>query len=82
MLNVVFFVCLLYSKSFYGACNEAVMRLSLVKNGPMVVAFEVYNDFYKYAGGIYHHTGLTDKQNFGFNPFELTNHAGKRSLFY
>ena len=61
---------------FYGACNEALMRLSLVKRGPFVVAFEVYDDFFRYSGGIYHHTGLTDKVNFEFNPFELTNHAG------
>ena len=47
------------------------MRVNLVKNGPMAVAFEVYNDFMAYKGGIYKHTGLTD----GFNPFEITNHA-------
>ncbi|XP_041114514.1 dipeptidyl peptidase 1 [Polyodon spathula] len=60
-----------YVGGFYGACNEALMKLELVKNGPMGVAFEVYGDFMSYRGGIYHHTGLTDE----FNPFELTNHA-------
>lgn len=47
------------------------MKIELVKNGPMAVAFEVYNDFMHYSSGVYHHTGLTDK----FNPFEITNHA-------
>ena len=46
-----------YVGGFYGACNEALMRIELVKNGPMAVAFEVYNDFMHYKGGIYHHTG-------------------------
>ncbi|XP_015197206.2 dipeptidyl peptidase 1 [Lepisosteus oculatus] len=60
-----------YVGGFYGACNEAEMRLELVRNGPMGVAFEVYPDFMNYKEGIYHHTGLMDE----FNPFELTNHA-------
>ena len=47
------------------------MKINLVKNGPMAVAFEVLSDFFHYKGGIYHHTGLEDK----FNPFEITNHA-------
>jgi len=56
---------------FYGACNEDLMKLALVKNGPLSVAFEVYDDFMAYKGGIYYHTGLTSR----FNPFQLTNHA-------
>ncbi|KAM5319906.1 dipeptidyl peptidase 1 isoform 1-T1 [Glossophaga mutica] len=60
-----------YVGGFYGGCNEALMKLELVHNGPMAVAFEVYDDFLHYREGIYHHTGLTDP----FNPFELTNHA-------
>lgn len=60
-----------YVGGFYGACNEVLMRLELVNNGPIAVGFEVYNDFVNYKSGIYHHTGLTDK----FNPFQLTNHA-------
>ncbi|XP_038674159.1 dipeptidyl peptidase 1 [Scyliorhinus canicula] len=60
-----------YVGGFYGACNEAAMKLELVKNGPVSVAFEVYPDFMHYRGGIYYHTGLSDP----FNPFELTNHA-------
>ncbi|XP_001363345.2 dipeptidyl peptidase 1 [Monodelphis domestica] len=60
-----------YVGGFYGACNEALMKLELVENGPMAVAFEVYNDFIHYQKGVYHHTGLRDS----FNPFEITNHA-------
>lgn len=60
-----------YVGGFYGACSEAAMKVELVKNGPVSVAFEVYSDFMNYHGGIYHYTGLGDQ----FNPFELTNHA-------
>lgn len=60
-----------YVGGFYGGCNEAFMKYELVKHGPLAVAFEVYDDFLHYRGGIYHHTGLQDR----FNPFELTNHA-------
>ncbi|KPP59924.1 dipeptidyl peptidase 1-like, partial [Scleropages formosus] len=60
-----------YVGGFYGACNEALMMLELVRDGPLGVAFEVYRDFLNYKGGIYHHTGVTGS----FNPFELTNHA-------
>ena len=52
------------------------MRISLVKNGPIAVSFEVYDDFVHYSGGIYHHTFLNDEMNFKFSPFELTNHVG------
>lgn len=60
-----------YVGGFYGACNEVLMKMELVKNGPMAVSFMVYNDFMHYKGGVYHHTGLQDH----FNPFEITNHA-------
>ena len=60
-----------YVGGYYGACNEAQMRLELVRNGPIAVSFEVYNDFLHYSGGIYNHTGLTDR----FNPWEITNHV-------
>ena len=33
---------------FYGACNEALMRIELVNNGPIAVSFEFYDDFLKY----------------------------------
>jgi cathepsin C len=64
-----------YIGGFYGACNEALMRISLVKNGPIAVSFEVYDDFVHYQGGVYHHTFLKDDKNFKFEPFELTNHV-------
>ena len=64
-----------YLGGFYGACNEALMRIELVKNGPLAVSFEVYDDFLNYKSGIYHHTGVRNVDNFGFNPFELTNHV-------
>uniref|UniRef100_A0A8C4N5A2 Dipeptidyl peptidase 1 n=1 Tax=Eptatretus burgeri TaxID=7764 RepID=A0A8C4N5A2_EPTBU len=60
-----------YVGGFYGACNEALMRLDLINNGPVVVGFQVYDDFMYYSSGVYHHTGLDDV----FNPFEQTNHA-------
>lgn len=44
---------------------------------PLAVSFEVYDDFFNYKSGIYHHTFERDEKNFQFNPFELTNHAGK-----
>lgn len=64
-----------YVGGFYGACNEALMKIELIKNGPLAVAFEVYGDFMSYKGGIYHHTFLKDEKNYKFNPFQLTNHA-------
>lgn len=64
-----------YVGGFYGGCNEELMKLGLVHNGPMSVSFEVYDDFMSYSSGIYHHTGIADRENFGFNPFALTNHA-------
>ncbi|XP_028414306.1 dipeptidyl peptidase 1-like [Dendronephthya gigantea] len=60
-----------YVGGFYGACNEPLMRLELVKNGPFSVSFEVTSDFMHYKSGIYVNPGLKDK----FNPFEITNHA-------
>ncbi|XP_042217952.1 dipeptidyl peptidase 1-like isoform X2 [Homarus americanus] len=60
-----------YVGGYYGACNEELMMLALVETGPLTVAFEVYDDFHGYSGGIYHHT---DSGN-GFNPLEVVNHA-------
>ncbi|XP_077983802.1 dipeptidyl peptidase 1-like isoform X2 [Glandiceps talaboti] len=60
-----------YVGGFYGACNEELMKVALVKNGPLSVSFMVYSDFLSYKSGIYQHTGLEDR----FNPFEITNHA-------
>lgn len=60
-----------YIGGYYGACNEPLMRTELVKNGPVAVSFEVYDDFLHYKSGIYHHTEQLDK----FNPWEITNHV-------
>jgi cathepsin C len=60
-----------YVGGYYGACNEEVMKYELVQNGPIAVSFEVYPDFKKYTGGVYHHTGLSSE----FKPFEITNHC-------
>ncbi|CAH1257400.1 CTSC [Branchiostoma lanceolatum] len=60
-----------YIGGFYGGCNEELMKLELVKGGPIAVSFEVYNDFLHYKGGIYRYTGLSDP----FNPFQITNHV-------
>ena len=60
-----------YIGGYYGACSEPEMRLELVRNGPIAVSFEVLNDFMNYKGGIYKHTGLSDR----FNPWEITNHV-------
>ncbi|XP_071485907.1 dipeptidyl peptidase 1-like [Diadema antillarum] len=63
-----------YVGGFYGGCNEELMRIQLVKNGPIAVSFMVYDDFLSYKGGIYVHTGIGNAQ-LKFNPFEITNHV-------
>ncbi|ESO10294.1 hypothetical protein HELRODRAFT_91967 [Helobdella robusta] len=60
-----------YIGGYFGGCTEQLMREALVKHGPMSVAFQVYDDFVHYKGGIYHHTGLSNR----FIPFEWSNHA-------
>eukprot|EP00088_Acartia_fossae_P009458 TRINITY_DN14583_c0_g1_i1.p1 TRINITY_DN14583_c0_g1~~TRINITY_DN14583_c0_g1_i1.p1 ORF type:complete len:353 (+),score=35.20 TRINITY_DN14583_c0_g1_i1:144-1061(+) len=62
-----------YVGGYYGACNEYEMKKALVKNGPLSVSFEVYDDFMMYKRGVYHHTNLLTSS--GFQPFQLTNHA-------
>ncbi|XP_069678160.1 dipeptidyl peptidase 1-like [Periplaneta americana] len=59
-----------YVGGYYGACNEELMKMELLRGGPFSVSFEVTSDFQHYNGGIYHHTGLGD-----FNPLEAVNHA-------
>ncbi|XP_045180244.1 dipeptidyl peptidase 1-like [Mercenaria mercenaria] len=60
-----------YVGGFYGACNEPLMRAEIVKNGPIAISFQVYNDFVHYKSGIYHHVDVGYK----FNPWEITNHV-------
>ena len=38
-----------YIGGFYGACNEDLMKIELLRNGPVAVSFEVYNDFLFYS---------------------------------
>nr|ACG60902.1 cathepsin C [Penaeus chinensis] len=60
-----------YVGGYYGACNEELMLQALVEKGPLPVGYMVYDDFYNYGGGIYHHTGFKND----FNPLEVTSHA-------
>ncbi|XP_044521965.1 dipeptidyl peptidase 1-like [Gracilinanus agilis] len=60
-----------YVGGFYGACNEALMKLELVQHGPMAVSFELYDDFFHYQKGVYHHLG----QRGSSDPHLLINHA-------
>eukprot|EP01006_Ploeotia_vitrea_P055735 TRINITY_DN68027_c8_g1_i1.p1 TRINITY_DN68027_c8_g1~~TRINITY_DN68027_c8_g1_i1.p1 ORF type:complete len:467 (-),score=55.63 TRINITY_DN68027_c8_g1_i1:617-2017(-) len=68
-----------YVGGFFGACNEALMRLELVKNGPLAVSFQVYKDLINYKGGVYHH--VTEEQLdevskiHHYNPWEKTDHS-------
>lgn len=43
------------------------MLQSLVEDGPMAVAYMVYDDFHNYDGGVYHYTGTKNE----FNPLEV-----------
>ncbi|KAL3320168.1 hypothetical protein Ciccas_001136 [Cichlidogyrus casuarinus] len=63
-----------YIGGYYGACNEALMKMELIHRGPFPVGIMVYDDFMSYKSGVYRHTGLNDPLN-RFNPFQLTNHA-------
>ncbi|XP_035206652.1 dipeptidyl peptidase 1-like [Stegodyphus dumicola] len=60
-----------YVGGFFGGCNEELMKLDLLQNGPLTVAFEMYPDFMYYSSGIYHHTGVGAR----YNPFHLVNHG-------
>lgn len=40
------------------------MMQDLVTQGPVVVGFEVYDDFFNYSGGIYRHTGMSRTNKF------------------
>ncbi|UYV81725.1 CTSC [Cordylochernes scorpioides] len=59
-----------YIGGYYGACNEDLIKIQLVKNGPVAVGIMVYQDLLSYSGGIYHHVS-----NLGYNPYKETNHA-------
>lgn len=77
-----YFVRMNNKKRFYGACNEALMKIELVKNGPIAVSFVAYADLINYHDGVYHHTYLHDHSNYGkFNPFKFVTH-GMSYLFF
>ena len=42
-----------YIGGYYGGCNEELMRIELVKNGPIAVSFEAYPDLRPYSHGVY-----------------------------
>ncbi|KAL3308556.1 hypothetical protein Ciccas_012911 [Cichlidogyrus casuarinus] len=65
-----------YIGGYYGACNEALMRLELVREGPFPVAFMVYDDFRDYEDGVYQHKSES-KATTGsvFNPYQEVTHA-------
>lgn len=63
-----------YVGGYYGAANEANMLEDVVTNGPMIIGIMVYNDFFHYRGGIYHHVSSElDEQHVG--RWEEVNHA-------
>ncbi|XP_054160422.1 dipeptidyl peptidase 1-like [Oppia nitens] len=68
-----------YVGGYYGGCNEALMRLSLVNNGPLAVSYNVTSNFFMYQSGIYvepeHLTTTNDNTRVDYNPFEITNHV-------
>lgn len=48
------------------------MLQALYNNGPFSVDFEVYNDFFHYRSGVYHHVKNVNEPD---PHFEDTNHA-------
>ena len=60
-----------YVGGYYGACTESAMLLELALRGPIVIGFEVEEDFMHYKSGVYMHTGLNDE----WNPWMVVNHA-------
>lgn len=40
---------------YYVHGGESAIRQEIYKNGPVVAAFEVYEDFYNYKSGVYHY---------------------------
>lgn len=63
-----------YVGGYYGACNEELMKMSLVQSGPLSVSFEVYSDFMHYSGGVYYHDEelLGDVPPNKYDPFEVS----------
>jgi len=69
-----------YVGGYYGGCSEEAMMLSIVRDGPIAVAFEVTEPFMEYSGGIWRCNDSTRRSSLPenlrkFYPFEETNHA-------
>ena len=68
-----------YVGSYYGGCNEELMRISLVRDGPLAVSFKyggIFDDFVSYGTGIYSPTDVKhDNPNGEYNPFVEVNHS-------
>jgi len=68
-----------YVGGYYGATTEQLMMKEIYENGPIAASFFVYDDFYKYKDGIYHHIPTKEaesiKQQEHKTVFEATNHA-------
>ncbi|KAJ1526208.1 hypothetical protein ONE63_009367 [Megalurothrips usitatus] len=62
-----------YVGGYYGGCNEALMRLALVQNGPLSVSFEVHPDFMHYKNGVYRRVNL--ERELDPHPYFEVNHA-------
>jgi cathepsin C len=60
-----------YIGGYYGASTETGMMDSILKQGPIVVNFEVLNDFFFYKSGIYRHKKVGNDPE----PFVEVNHS-------
>ncbi|CAG2115546.1 unnamed protein product [Medioppia subpectinata] len=56
--NVTYTKDLHFGQSSYGFSNQnKQVQADIMKNGPVVAAFNVYPDFLTYKSGVYHHVG-------------------------
>jgi cathepsin C len=66
-----------YVGGYYGSCNELLMMKEVMRNGPVIVAFQAPSSLFYYTGGIFtgpppKHEGATEH---GVRYWEQTNHA-------
>lgn len=66
-----------YVGGYYGSCNELLMMKEIMRNGPVIVAFQAPGSLFYYHGGIFtgpppKHEGVTEH---GVRYWEQTNHA-------
>jgi len=73
-----------YVGGYYGGCSEEAMRISLVRNGPLVVTYKATDQFGNYYdngfNGIWHCNSTTTRSSLPpylqqYYPFEMSNHA-------